>query len=242
MPERKTSVTYFERSGLVNTEQTLRLARDRARDLKIKQVVLPSHSGETARKAIPLFKGMDTEIVCVSLPMGHATDVALLEKWGTHREIPELSVMLDSWRRQRTKTISTSISAETAEALRAEGVKVVYGANPYDTPPYNVPIKFPGLQQLGQAIILAIRLLGTGVEVAVKTTFIAVDQGAVAPGQEIIALGGVEQGVDSAIVLRAAKPSQIFDEKTGLDIHEVICKPRTSQGLSGKLLERISPM
>ena len=90
-------------------------------------------------------------------------------------------------------------------------------------------------------VVLSLRLISTGLEVAVKSALIAADAGALNLDQEVIALGGVEKGLDTAIVMRAAKSTKIFDEKEGLDLREIICKPRTGFGEPGKLLERIAP-
>lgn len=46
---------YFEEPGAANSEATLKRAAIRADELKLRQVVLPSVTGETAKKALSLF-------------------------------------------------------------------------------------------------------------------------------------------------------------------------------------------
>jgi hypothetical protein len=48
-------ITYFETVGLENTEETLRLAAERAKARGIKKIVLASTTGETARLALKYF-------------------------------------------------------------------------------------------------------------------------------------------------------------------------------------------
>jgi hypothetical protein len=54
---------YFERPGKDNTDETLRLARERAEQLGIRNVVIASYTGYTALKAIKVFKGYNLVIV-----------------------------------------------------------------------------------------------------------------------------------------------------------------------------------
>ncbi len=58
-------ITYFERAGLENTEETLRLAAERAKARGIKKIVLASTTGETARLALERFAGTGIKMVVV---------------------------------------------------------------------------------------------------------------------------------------------------------------------------------
>ncbi|MGB4704739.1 MAG: pyruvate kinase alpha/beta domain-containing protein [Candidatus Saccharicenans sp.] len=59
---------YFDRPGAENTEATLKRAALRAEELKIKQVVVASASGETALKAASIFR--DCRLVAVTHSTG----------------------------------------------------------------------------------------------------------------------------------------------------------------------------
>ena len=59
---------YFERPGQDNTEETLRIARQRADELGIKTVLVASTRGDTAVKAVEAFKGL--RVICVSHSTG----------------------------------------------------------------------------------------------------------------------------------------------------------------------------
>jgi len=54
---------YFENPGKENTEEVLRIARQRAEELGIKTIVVASTAGDTAVKAVEAFKGLRVIIV-----------------------------------------------------------------------------------------------------------------------------------------------------------------------------------
>ncbi len=55
---------YFENQGKENTEETLRIARQRAEELGIKNILLASTWGDTAVRATDVFKGL--RVIAVS--------------------------------------------------------------------------------------------------------------------------------------------------------------------------------
>jgi hypothetical protein len=54
---------YFEKAGPENTEETLKLAKMRAEELGIRNVVVASTTGETGVKASKVFKGYNLVVV-----------------------------------------------------------------------------------------------------------------------------------------------------------------------------------
>ncbi len=60
-------ILYFETPGRANTGATLQAARRRAEELGIKQVVVASSHGYTARQAKAAFAGLDVEIIAVPI-------------------------------------------------------------------------------------------------------------------------------------------------------------------------------
>jgi hypothetical protein len=58
-------ITYFESPGIDNTEETLRLAAERAEARGINKIVLASTRGDTARLAMERFAGTDIKMVVV---------------------------------------------------------------------------------------------------------------------------------------------------------------------------------
>ena len=56
-------VVYFEKPGPQNTDETLKLAKERAEKLGIRNIVVPSYSGATGMKASKVFKGYNLVVV-----------------------------------------------------------------------------------------------------------------------------------------------------------------------------------
>jgi len=54
---------YFEKPGIENTEETLKLAKKRAEELGIKTIVVASTVGDTAVRAMDVFKGCKIIVV-----------------------------------------------------------------------------------------------------------------------------------------------------------------------------------
>jgi hypothetical protein len=63
-------ILYFERSGKGNTDATLQAARQRAKELGIRQVVVASTHGYTAERAKKAFAGLDVTLIAVSICAG----------------------------------------------------------------------------------------------------------------------------------------------------------------------------
>jgi hypothetical protein len=53
----ESKTVYFEKTGKDNTDATLKLAKQRADELGIKSIVVASNTGDTAIKAVKIFKG-----------------------------------------------------------------------------------------------------------------------------------------------------------------------------------------
>uniref|UniRef100_A0A7J2TJA7 Pyruvate kinase C-terminal domain-containing protein n=1 Tax=Archaeoglobus fulgidus TaxID=2234 RepID=A0A7J2TJA7_ARCFL len=67
MIERK--IVYFEKPGAQNTDITLKLAFERAKELGIKYIVVASSYGDTAKKALEFLEG-DMKLVVVTYHTG----------------------------------------------------------------------------------------------------------------------------------------------------------------------------
>jgi hypothetical protein len=84
-------VHYFEQPGPQNTESTLRAALQRAQALGIRQVVVASSHGETARRAQALFGPAGIRVIAVSICHGFSA-----EGWTmapeVRRELEEMGV------------------------------------------------------------------------------------------------------------------------------------------------------
>jgi len=66
-----------------------------------------------------------------------------------------------------------------------------------------------------------LRLFGQGTKVAVEVAIMAADSGALSGG-DIVSIGGSSKGADTALILKPANQSNLYD----LRIREIVCKPR----------------
>ena len=57
------TITYFDSPGEENTDEVLKLAKERAEELELRDVVVASTKGETGVKASKLFKGFNVVVV-----------------------------------------------------------------------------------------------------------------------------------------------------------------------------------
>ncbi|MDI7276861.1 MAG: pyruvate kinase alpha/beta domain-containing protein [Anaerolineae bacterium] len=76
-------VVYFDRPGPENTEETLRLARERADALGISHVLVATTSGATGRRAAEVFRGYHVVAVTHSTGFARPNEQELLEE---HRQ------------------------------------------------------------------------------------------------------------------------------------------------------------
>ncbi len=69
---------------------------------------------------------------------------------------------------------------------------------------------------------------GHGMKVAVQITLVAVEKDYISSGERVIAVGGLEGGVDTGVVIKAATRNQAFklDSPKRLEIEEVVCMPK----------------
>ena len=74
---------------------------------------------------------------------------------------------------------------------------------------------------LGDIIGDTLRIFGHGLKVACEIVLMAADAGLVATDEDVISIGGTDEGADTAIVLTPTNTHNFFD----LKIKEVLCKP-----------------
>ena len=169
MIERK--ITYFDEPGEENTAVVLGIAEERARELSIKCMLVPSVRGASAEKALDFFWNTDLMLFFVG------TDPA-------------------------------RFAPETEKHITDSGFKLAF----YKQVDYHYP----------DDVKNAFRRFGQGTKVAVEITLIAAQEEVVKPGTEVVALGGSGEGLDTALVIMAARS----DEFSELEIREILCKPR----------------
>jgi hypothetical protein len=112
------------------------------------------------------------------------------------------------------------LSEEDRRALQAQGVEVLTCAHAFGGVGRGVRNKI-GTYQVDEIMAYTLRIFGQGTKVAVEIALMAADAGLVRTGEDVISVGGTGKGADTALVLKPATSSHLFD----LRIREVICRP-----------------
>jgi len=68
-----------------------------------------------------------------------------------------------------------------------------------------------------------LKIFSEGTKVAVEITMMAADGGLIPIDKDVIAIAGTNRGADTALVIRPANSTRIFD----LTVKEIIAKPKT---------------
>ncbi len=176
-------IVYFEKAGSQNTDDTIRLAVERAALLNIKYVVVASTSGATGVKAAIAFAGTGVKVVVVGHHVGFSKPgVRELEEQHI-RQLQEMGVITVE-ATHALSGVERSITRRLSGASRVEAI--------------------------AEALRTAISV---GTKVCVECSIMAADSGKVpVDGKtEIIAIGGTWDGADTACVIRPAHANNFFD-------------------------------
>jgi len=109
---------------------------------------------------------------------------------------------------------------ETRRALEAKGIAVHTVTHAFGGLSHAMRTKF-NTHVIGDIIANTLRIFGHGMKVAVEITLMAADCGAVHTGEAVIAMGGSDHGLDTAIVCKPVNAQRFFD----LKVQEILCKP-----------------
>lgn len=118
---------------------------------------------------------------------------------------------------ENREPFTTKLASDTnRKELRSLGIEVVQGTMPFQE------IIVPGTSNpKTDAIHMTLGLLSPGTHLCVQAILMATDAGAVEQGEEVVAMCA-----DTAIVATGALSHWLFHPTRGLEIREVICKPR----------------
>jgi len=176
-------IVYFEKpGGAENTAKTLALAKARADELGIKTFVVASTVGDTAVKAVDVFKGFKVVIVT------HVTGM---------RE-PDTQTFTEANRKIVEKKGGIIVTAAHAFGAIHRSLGATGG------PP--VPTS-----AIGDIIAMTLRTFGQGMKVVCEIAAMAADAGAVRTDEEIISIGGTGRGADTAVVLQPSNVHRFFN-------------------------------
>ncbi|HIP17293.1 MAG TPA: hypothetical protein EYG76_03195 [Methanothermococcus okinawensis] len=178
----KKSIVYFERAGVQNTEETLKLSVERAQELNIRDIVVASSYGDTAKKLLELIqeKNLNLNVIVVSYHQGfHGEDII-------------------------------TMSQETMELLRNKGAKVFMGPHALSGVERAISNKFGGAYPV-EIIAHTLRTFGHGLKVCYEIVLMAADAGLIKTKNEVIAIGGRSRGADTAVVIKPANLNSFFN-------------------------------
>lgn len=176
-------IVYFEKAGSQNTDDTIRLAVKRAKELGIRYVVVASVSGETGVKAAKAFKGTGVKVVVVGHHVGFSKPGVRELQEPYIKELQELGAVIVE-QTHALSGVERSISRRLGGASRVEAIAEALRT-----------------------------LVSVGAKVCVEISIMAADGGQVpVDGEtEIIAMGGTYPGVDTACVILPAHANNFFD-------------------------------
>jgi hypothetical protein len=176
-------IYYFEKQGEGNTLDAARFAIERAKELKIRTIVVASTSGKTAQIFFDAMSGSGLELVVVT----HVVGFSKPGEW--------------------------EFSGEAADLLQKKGVHIVTGTHALSglERALSRSPKVGGGSRT-EAIAEALRrVVAVGLKVAVECVLMAADQGAIGINEEVIAVGGTYSGADTVCVIRPAHSASFFD-------------------------------
>lgn len=192
----ESKVFYFNEEGKINTDMTIDLALKRSKLLNIKKILVFTADGKTALKIRE--KNKEVEIIAVSFPY-------------------KQEFLVSSSNNEDSKPIIPATSKpEIQKKLSELDINLIRGSMPFSE------ILLPGIKETKkQTIYYTLSLLAGGLNICIQSITMATDGGLVEPGEEVIALSA-----DTAIVGTGANTYYLFHPGKGLEVKEIICKPR----------------
>lgn len=188
-------MVLFEKKGVENTPKVVKLVCEYVKNHKIKHIVVASKTGYTIDMFLDYFKKEGVEAQFVSVSHCYG-DLG-----------PGQCEMTREKRRE----------------LTGKGVRVITATHALSGAERGIVNRYGGVTP---AILMAdtLKMLGQGMKVGVEISLMAMDNGAVPYGEEIIAVGGCSHGADYAITLVPGHSNNLFETK----VIDIICKPRIS--------------
>ncbi len=112
-------------------------------------------------------------------------------------------------------------SQEAAEKIRKLGGKVLTATHAFAGVSRAIRRKFETVTSV-EVVAQTLRLFGQGTKVCVEIVAMAADAGLIPVDRDVIAIAGTGRGADTALVIRPAHSSRLFD----MAVREIIAKPR----------------
>jgi hypothetical protein len=177
--------TYFDKpGGKENTDKTLLIARRRADELGVKNIVVATTIGDTGVKAVDVFTGY--RVIAVTHTDGF--------RGPNNQELTEENRQIIESKGGIILTATHAFGGIHRALGRGEG-----------PPP-------PGLA-MGDVIAQTLRTFGQGMKVALEIAAMAADAGLVRVDEDMISVGGTRRGADTAVLLRPSYVHRFFETR-----------------------------
>lgn len=192
---------YFENPGKENTEEVFRIAKQRAKELRINTILVASTTGVTAVRAMEVFTGM--RIIVITHSAGY--------KKPDFQEFTEENKKIVESKGGLMLTAAHAF-AGLDRAMRQSDI-------PEATATYVI----------GDIVATTLRIFGQGMKVVCEIATMAADNGLVHTDEDIISIAGTGTsdwglGADTAVVLQPANAHFFFNTR----VKEILCKPYSS--------------
>jgi hypothetical protein len=200
----KRTTVYFEKPGKENTVETLKIARDAAKERGIDTILVSSTTGWTALEALKVFKGSGLKLIFVTHQKGYREPGVQLLPPDTQRKLEEAGATVYTGTDVLTGTVEIGMSRQRPPRTAPQE-----GRLPWIVPP--VPT----------IVAHTLRLFSQGVKVCVEIAMMAADSGLVPVDKPVVSVAGSHAGGDTAMVITPSTSNRIRDMK----LHEILAKP-----------------
>jgi len=174
----------YEKAGRENTDETCRMAIERAIQMDNAPIVSATTSGAAGVRLceIAAEMGYSGKIVIVSHVNGSA------------------------------KPGENPMKAEHRTAIEKHGACIVTAAHVLSGVERAMSTKFQGVYPT-EIIAHSLRMLSQGIKVVVEIASMALDNGAIPYGIPIVCIGGTGGGLDTAVTMKPAHAKSLFETK-----------------------------
>jgi len=119
-----------------------------------------------------------------------------------------------------------TIPEDKRKELENAGIKIVYAYSGIEEALQRLELPYASPERAAAGVL---SLFSIGMHSILWITLAALDQGLIAPDEEVIAIAGAWAyggGADTAVVIKPGVPFMTFDRVHGMKIKEIICMPR----------------
>ena len=168
----------------------------------------PSNTDETCRIAVERAMLMDAPLVsATTMGAAGARLCEIVKKMGYNGKIVIVTHAYGSM-----EPGVFALKDEHREAMLDHGAQLVTAAHALSGVERAISGKFQGAYPV-EIIAHSLRMLSQGIKVTVEIGSMAIDAGAISYGSDIVCIGGTGHGLDTAVVMKPSHANRIFDTK-----------------------------